>query len=300
METDQVVEQQTQVALPGEGESPDTATTAELEAAPAGLVEEIDPDVAEALKDLGIAPEIKGRISKKINKEISKRKAAEDAAREEAEEKARWREEVYRRDAMRTTTVAPDIQIDTSDLPVPTREAFDHDEDAYQAAIAERAAVIAYRRERTRERQQESVQQQQQQADANIVWQQEGRKRFSDFDVALRAPQSGGPVITDQMAAAIIGNESGHDVAYFLGKNPQEAGRIASLHPVEQSIEIKKIANRLAKSQPKTTTTAPTATSPVGDRETVAKSISISDPNISFKDYERLRMKQMKDRMAGL
>jgi len=289
METDQVVEQQTQVALPGEAETP-VVEPVEVEAAQPH--DEDDPEYLDIVKEMGLDPDQKGRLSKRVKQLLGRAKTAEEKAREEADEKARWREEVYRRDAMRTTTVAPDIQIDTSDLPVPTREAFDHDEDAYQAAIAERAAVIAYRRERTRERQQESVQQQQQQADANIVWQQEGRKRFSDFDVALRAPQSGGPVITDQMAAAIIGNESGHDVAYFLGKNPQESNRIASLHPVEQSIEIKKIANRLAKSQPKTTTTAPTTTSPVGDREVIYKPTKPLH-EMDFKEYEAFRNRQI-------
>lgn len=292
METEQVVEQQP-VAQPGEVESPDLVTT-EPEVASAPEVEEIDPDVADALKDLGLEPEIKGRVSKKILKEIGKRKAAEEKAREEAEEKARWRDEVYRRDAIQQVTPAPqEIQIDTSDLPIPTREAFDHDEDQYQAAIAERAAVIAYRRERARERQQEAVQQQRQTVDTKTQWGQEGRKKFPDFDVVYTVP------VTDQMGSAIMGNERGHEVAYWLGKNPQEAHRIANMHPVDQSIEIQKIAKKLATSQPKTTTTAPTPTNPMGNRETVTKSVDLYDPNISYEDYRRIRLEQMRKKAAG-
>lgn len=294
METEQVLEQQEPMAQPGEGNLPEEMAPVEEGAASAAVVEEIDPDVADALKDLGLEPEIKGRVSKKILKEISKRKAAEDKAREEAEEKARWRDEVYRRDAMQQTTVTPEITIDTSDLPVPTREAFDHDEDAYQAAIAERAAVVAYRREKARERQQEMTQQQIQQGDTKAKWGQEGRKKFADFDVVYTV------TITDPMGSAIMGNERGHEVAYFLGKNPQEAERISRMHPVDQSIEIQRIARKLANAQPKTNTTAPTATSPMGDREIVTKPVDIRDPNISFKDYEKLRMKQLRERAGGL
>ena len=296
MDPEQVVQQEP-VAPPVVDESTVVAPVETAVAAPP--IEEEDPEVTEIVTELGLDPEKKGRISKRVKQLLGRAKTAEEKAHEEAEEKARWRDEVFRRDAIATPAAPQEIQIDTSDIPVPTREAFDHDEDKYQAAVAERAAVIAYRRERARERQQDTAQQDKQAKATNLAWEQEGRKKFADFDGVLLIPAAGGPVITDPMAFAIRGNERGHEVAYWLSKNIQESHRIASLHPVEQSIEIGKIAKRLATTQPKTITSAPGPTMPMGDRETVTKTVDLYDQKISFADYKKIRMDQMRQKAAG-
>jgi hypothetical protein len=293
METEQVVEQE-QLAQPEEAESSVEETVPEVavEAAPEPH-EDDDPEVLDVIKDMGLDPEKKGRISKRVKQLLGRAKSAEDIAREAEQEKQRWRDEVYRRDAITSATALPEVTIDTTDLPIPTRESFDHDEDKYQAAIAERAAVIAYRRERAREKASDEVFKQREAIEKNNQWKQAGRSKYPDFDIALSPPSAGGPSITPPMAHTIQTHEMGHDIAYYLGKNTQESFRISALHPIDQGIEIQRLATKLAQAKPKTETTAPSPTKPMGDRETITKVVDIMSPDIPFAEYEKRRNEQL-------
>lgn len=66
--------------------------------------------------------------------------------------------------------------------------------------------------------------------------------------------------------AAIMLTENGEDVAYHLGTNPDEARRIASLHPISQAIEIGKLAAKLLSEpqKPQLPSSAPVPIKPVG------------------------------------
>jgi hypothetical protein len=66
--------------------------------------------------------------------------------------------------------------------------------------------------------------------------------RYSDFhDVATRSDLP----ITPVMAEAIADSDIGPDVAYYLGKNPAEAARIAALSPAKQAREIGRLEARV-------------------------------------------------------
>lgn len=71
--------------------------------------------------------------------------------------------------------------------------------------------------------------------------------------------------VTPLMTEAIIDSEHGPAVAYYLGKNPQEAARISQLNPVSQAREIGRIEAKLTSTrQTKQPASAPV--NPVGAR----------------------------------
>lgn len=72
-------------------------------------------------------------------------------------------------------------------------------------------------------------------------------EKYPDYEaVAEASTEDGGPVISDAMAASILQTENGTDIAYYLGKNPDEAERIAKIpNPIKQAMEMGKLAERL-------------------------------------------------------
>jgi hypothetical protein len=66
------------------------------------------------------------------------------------------------------------------------------------------------------------------------------------------------------MADVIMASDTGPDVAYYLGTNPQEADRIASLPPFLQAKEIGRLETKLALDPPvKRTSSAPAPITPI-------------------------------------
>lgn len=78
--------------------------------------------------------------------------------------------------------------------------------------------------------------------------------RFPDFDKVAGDPNL---PITSAMAELITENENGPAIAYYLGKNPQEAARIARLSPAQQGVEIGRIEGRVTLPPPKKISGAP-------------------------------------------
>ena len=142
----------------------------------------------------------------------------------------------------------------------PTRDTFD-DPDAYDTALSEwamregvrsaeakiasdKAAADAAARTAT-EAAQKSAQ------EAEIValknrWEASKAKATEKYaDYASVA--EGDHTVSVPMAHAILALENGPDVAYHLGKNPEESARIAAItNPMMQVLEVGKIAARLA------------------------------------------------------
>lgn len=259
----------------------------ELEAAgePTAEAEAQPEDVSEGEKPLGRT----GKYIKKLERE---REEAQQKLDEALEEAGNWRSELQRVLRQGQQPEAPKVEVDMSDLPKPRRDDFD-DPDEYEEARNFWIAIKATRTEAARTQQRNMAAQFQEMEAKKLSWGAEGRKKYPDFDVAYGVP------VTNEMRDELFASEFGHDVAYFLGKNPVEAARIAQLLPVEQKYEIRKLAKREAtKKKPKSETTAPSPTSPVGDRETIAKEWKITDPDIPYKEYEKLRMKQERVRLG--
>jgi hypothetical protein len=71
---------------------------------------------------------------------------------------------------------------------------------------------------------------------------EEARSRYEDFDLVVSDPTT---PISPVMAEAILRANAGHEVAYYLGRNKQEAARIASLEPLAQAMEIARLEARV-------------------------------------------------------
>jgi hypothetical protein len=117
------------------------------------------------------------------------------------------------------------------------------------------------------------------------------KERAPDFDQVVYAqPEQGGPLIRPHMAEVIMNDDHGADVAYYLGKNPAEARRIAGLHPLVAAAEIGRISAKFAE-QPaaKKVTSAPKPPTTLQGHGSPAE----ADPSrMSHEQYKAWRSKQ--------
>ncbi len=117
--------------------------------------------------------------------------------------------------------------------------------------------------------------------------------KYPDFDEVVRSESVR---ITTVMADAMSYTSNAADVAYHLGKNRQEAARIAQLSPVQQAIEIARIGATLAaKPAQKTMTTAPEPPPTIGTRRAAHPPRSIDEmtpqevAKLSMAEFNKLR-----------
>lgn len=91
-----------------------------------------------------------------------------------------------------------------------------------------------------------------------------GQAKYQDFDAVVNDGLA--PFLNPIMHAALVDSDVGHDVAYYLGKNPAEAERIANLHPTSAVREIGKLEAKLQQPPQTTPSNAPPPITPVGQR----------------------------------
>lgn len=109
----------------------------------------------------------------------------------------------------------------------------------------------------------------------------EGQEAHPDFvDVVGKIP------LTEQTLGAAMEADNSTDVLYFLGKNPTEAARIASMSPVGQAVEIGRISTTLATPKPKRQTSAPP---PVKPLRGASGKFEKSPEDMSYEEYKRWR-----------
>lgn len=104
----------------------------------------------------------------------------------------------------------------------------------------------------------------------------EGLEKYEDFQELI---ESDGLRITPVMRDAILEADGRAEVAYFLGKNPKEAARIARLTPVRQIAEIARIEDKLNVKPvpPKKPSNAPAPVTPVSGTSAQDNGLSDSD-----------------------
>jgi hypothetical protein len=124
-------------------------------------------------------------------------------------------------------------------------------------------------------------------------------EKHEDFQEVLESVDDIAP--STGLVHLLTTSADGPALMYELCKNREEYARIAQLSYGEMAFELGQIKARLSskaselKPEPKKLTSAPKPIGPVGgSKGTVAK--SISDPDLSFSDYEKLRRAQMKRR----
>lgn len=106
------------------------------------------------------------------------------------------------------------------------------------------------------------------------------RDKHEDFDDVVYNPAL---PINDHMAHVIQHSEVGPELAYHLGTHPEEAARIARMHPLLLAKELGKLEAKLSASpapaasaaQP---SAAPAPITPVGGKQTGAKIYDTTDP----------------------
>lgn len=95
--------------------------------------------------------------------------------------------------------------------------------------------------------------------------------------------------ISTPMAHAILNDDDGPAIAYYLGKNPDEAARISKLNPIKAVAELGRIAARLAARPAPTNKPAPIRPLKTGAAAATAKS-----PNEeSMEEYAARRQPQI-------
>lgn len=121
----------------------------------------------------------------------------------------------------------------------------------------------------------------------------EARTRYSDYDEALAEDVR----ISRSMHDMILESDVGPDVAYWLGKNPVEAQRIASLSPTAAAREIGKIEARVAPPDKPAVVvrSASSAPAPISPVSKAAK--TEADPDkMSADEWAAMRNKQLQAR----
>lgn len=102
-------------------------------------------------------------------------------------------------------------------------------------------AVADYRAETQQKTQQQTI------ADGFAAQCAEAKKEFADFESVAFSEDV---LMSDAMRDAIITSDFGARIAYELGKNPDEAERIAKMNPVSAIREIGKIESRISGTKP--------------------------------------------------
>ncbi len=200
-------------------------------------------------------------------------------------------------------------------VPRPQREQF-ADPDSYDAALIEWASSTTAQRTATQvaadlKRQQDeanaaaetarqNAEMQKQQAELTASWQEKrtalsADPEYADFAEVAESPDLNIPMT---MVPAILQADNGPKVLYHLGKNPQEATRIAGLDPLRQAIEIGKLSAILAQPVRAQPSRLPPPMTPVGGRNGATP----RDANeMSTEEYAAKRMPELqKERRASM
>ena len=150
----------------------------------------------------------------------------------------------------------------------PKLEQYASIEDYLDALADHKAAQKADKVFKEREASERQQRQQSEQAklhDGYAKQTEQARNAYEDFDDVVENPDL---PITQAMAEAIMRSQNGADVAYYLGKNPAEAARLANLDPFSAAVEIGRIAATVVRPQPRKASSAPPPIQPVGTRAT--------------------------------
>lgn len=140
-------------------------------------------------------------------------------------------------------------------------------------------------------------QQNQQQATVDQAFQQrltETRAKYDDFDAVVQNPTL---KVSEAMADAIAESDLGAEIAYYLGKNPAEAARIAGLSTPSQMREIGLIEAKLNANPPaRKVSSAPEPITPLKGTPPTVHKFTPDDPRSDKMDMDTwaaARLKQM-------
>lgn len=113
---------------------------------------------------------------------------------------------------------------------------------------------------------------------------EEGVAAHEDFQQVVANPALALP---ESVLRASVEADNSADVLYYLGKNPDEARRIAGLSAVAQAVEVGRVSTRLSTPKPKTTKAPPPVKQVRGSKGQFEK----SHENMSNEEYRAWRSK---------
>jgi|GEM_PF-1685119 len=234
----------------------------------------------------------KPNVQKRIDKLTKK-------AADERREKEFWRTEALKAQSQKTESkpesVKPSPQVNAEGVPQP--DDFENHSD-YVRAVAkwEVRQEMATEKQQSRENSlKDEIHQK------RLSFAEQAKKvaeAESDYDDVMDGIE--GVMIPPAVQSVLLESDDGAKLAYELAKDPKEFERICSLAPLAAARAIGKIEARLSKdSDEKTetkeikTTKAPKPLTPLGSKSSGSVKKSIHDPDLSQKEYEKLRMEQM-------
>lgn len=131
-------------------------------------------------------------------------------------------------------------------------------------------------------------------------WNQKRTAAIEKYPDFAEVAESGEVAITLPMRDALLALDDGTEIAYHLGKNPQEAERIAKLTPVRQVAEIGRIAAQLA-APPPAPPPPPPPINPLRGGANAAGERNIYTNEPSMDDYAATRLAELRgERKAGM
>ena len=102
------------------------------------------------------------------------------------------------------------------------------------------------------------------------------REKYDDFDVVAFNPDI---PVSNAMAEIIRSSDVGPDLAYYLGKNREEAVRISEMTVAQQGAALARLEVKISNAPPvKKTSSAPAPISPVNPRGSASVEYDTTDP----------------------
>lgn len=160
----------------------------------------------------------------------------------------------------------------------PRREHF-RDDDAYLEARLEQ---LAERKATEKISQIEKQREQEKSSEAFLERAEKAGEKYPDFQEVAGNPNL---PINEGMAEFISDSDVGPDVAYYLGKHPSEAAKIANMSPIKAARELARIEAEVSSKPPVKTSNAPAPISPIGNRGSAQTNLA----DMSFSEYKKAR-----------
>jgi len=231
-----------------------------------------------------------GGFQKRISK-LSARASSAEAERDY------WREQALKRNAQEQQTPKENSKNESKDEGKPNPDKFDTYSEYLDALtdwkIEQREAKAKAESEKTQAKTEAQKRAETFQSKIN-----EFKKEHTDFDDVIDSCEVD---LSKDLQNMILESDLAPQLMYDLANKPEEIERLNKLSDKALIKALGVLEDRLSKNsesqkpKPKTTN-APAPISPVGAKGGAISKKSLDDPSLSFSEYERLRMQQLKSK----
>ena len=208
--------------------------------------EEVEQTETEVEEEEATASEVEDTEAEEAEEEEPKPKPKGKSAHRRIGELTRIKHEQAQR--------IKELEAQQAPLEAPKEDDFNEYND-YVAARSKYEARVAYREERAAEK---NIQAERERMDQDVQFQEkllDGRDKYDDFEEVAFAKEL---PITDSVIEALKETDKPDEVIYYLGKNPDEAARIATMRsPLKQAAALGKLEAKISAPKPKRKTNAP-------------------------------------------